>query len=457
MKLKVKEILVIGLRLRFFLISFVLLSVFAATTFIFDRFWLYQQMYNQIDSQLETMASSLVASGLSLELLNNFESTDDLVRDALEDQRVDRTIRLFTPDGRLQFSNEMGSAVDFPLSANRWDIIQVRGRDLRILTLKTDQFILEVGIFLQPLLTKVNHQVRNYTYVLIVIFILATIFSFWISGLIVRPVNELAKTFSILKSEGIDSGDFSKINSDPRMKSLLHLSNNKDDVGKLANDLVSMFHHLNLLHDNHRKDLFFLAHELKTPLAKIVFQVEDLLSQGSIEDDTKQGLKDIREKCREVARFIDDYIRIAALRASRKENLTILAQNIGLVCSDIVNGIFSNEKTRIVLNIKNDFTVFAESAHLQSLISNLIQNALTYSESKIDILVDDQVLKIQDFGDGLPEQVLSHLGEAFNKTSHPKSSGLGLAFVKSVCDLYGWKMFYEHVDGKTTFAIHFFS
>lgn len=103
----------------------------------------------------------------------------------------------------------------------------------------------------------------------------------------------------------------------------------------------------------------------------------------------------------------------------------------------------------------------ASPLHIEQLISNLVSNAIAYSpkDSHIDVSVKNQTLTIIDRGPGIPKSVKDRLGEPFNRggadPTVSKGSGLGLAWVKSICRLYSWEMSVQSSDQGSEILVKF--
>lgn len=414
---------------------------------------MHRELGAQIDSQLETMAASIIASNLSTELLENFEKTDDIIRDALEDQRIDRTIRIFSKEGRLLFSNDMGEYIESEMSLNRWDTIEAVDRKLRILTLETNGYSLEIGVFAEPLLKQFNFNSRVAIAIFSLILLLLTGISFVVARLSISPFQRLHNSFLLLKNKVISEKSFYDSEGSLKIEDLKKFTSQKDEIGELARELVALFEHLFEIRRAYQKDLYFLAHELKTPLAKMVGFAESLQYDKAKSEELSGRIKNL---CKNMAGYIDDYLQIAAVRSQFREKLKLEALNLGPFITELITQQYPEEKSRIRWQEpKISPTIFAEAFHLRSTLTNLIDNALKYSEGSVEIAIDSQSLRILDDGPGVPADNLSRLGEAFNKSNRPDSSGLGLAFVKSLTDLYGWKLDYSRIDQRTQFAISF--
>jgi hypothetical protein len=79
---------------------------------------------------------------------------------------------------------------------------------------------------------------------------------------------------------------------------------------------------------------------------------------------------------------------------------------------------------------------------------------------KVVILEDDPILRnhvckiVRQQGWQCTE-LESRIGEAFNDSGAPGSTGLGLALIKGICDLYEWDLNYTHSEKRTQFQIKF--
>jgi two-component system phosphate regulon sensor histidine kinase PhoR len=108
--------------------------------------------------------------------------------------------------------------------------------------------------------------------------------------------------------------------------------------------------------------------------------------------------------------------------------------------------------------------IIADSLHVTNLISNLIDNAIKYSKGKPQIKI---VLKynkniqiiVKDAGIGIPKEfipkIFDNLFRVPTGNIHDvKGFGLGLTYVKAICDAHKWKIEVQSELGKgTTFHI----
>jgi signal transduction histidine kinase len=109
------------------------------------------------------------------------------------------------------------------------------------------------------------------------------------------------------------------------------------------------------------------------------------------------------------------------------------------------------------------YPVKADSERLREVITNLIDNAIKYTnQGSIDVSLDGNksqvTVKIHDTGMGIPAEEQKHLFEKFYRVNNTATreqggTGLGLYIARSLIEMYGGKIWVESEVGKgSTFA-----
>lgn len=201
---------------------------------------------------------------------------------------------------------------------------------------------------------------------------------------------------------------------------------------------------LKLLENSRKNFVANVSHELKTPLTSIRGYTETLLeSLGSDRELEERFVNKIQQNAIQLQNLIEDLLALSEIESGRQELKT---QSILLdkVFKELVQSFQENlENKSIVLqiNAEPDLAVKAEPAALKQILSNLIDNAIKYSEDSKKILLNaktenDQVsLRVKDEGPGIPAEDLPHIFERFYRVDKARSrelggTGLGLAIVK---------------------------
>ncbi len=120
-------------------------------------------------------------------------------------------------------------------------------------------------------------------------------------------------------------------------------------------------------------------------------------------------------------------------------------------CFNMAAALFSNLTELKIVNDCQGLKVLADSL-LRQLFYNLIDNSLTHGEKVTQIRlhfskgVDEVKLFYEDNGVGIPQANKSRLFEVGFTTG--KGSGLGLALIKRMVEVYGWSIVEEGEEGR---------
>ena len=108
---------------------------------------------------------------------------------------------------------------------------------------------------------------------------------------------------------------------------------------------------------------------------------------------------------------------------------------------------------RISLTIIEDCVLEAHRQYVEQVITNILSNALKYSKDTVFVELKNQSLILRDTGPGIPEKVLARIGEPFNASA--TGTGLGLAWVKTLCDRNSWSFKLDSNASGTTITLIF--
>jgi signal transduction histidine kinase len=132
---------------------------------------------------------------------------------------------------------------------------------------------------------------------------------------------------------------------------------------------------------------------------------------------------------------------------------------------DMLRVLASSKQIAINTHIAADIPPFkGDAAKLGRVIGNLLENAIKYSPRSATIEVSAQVVEgelhvcVDDHGDGIPEDQMSHVFDRFwsGRGASQRGSGLGLAIARGIVDAHGGRIWTESVIGKGstfTFAL----
>ena len=125
--------------------------------------------------------------------------------------------------------------------------------------------------------------------------------------------------------------------------------------------------------------------------------------------------------------------------------------------------LIENKNIELECNIEEDINIISEETYLEIIWSNLISNAIKFTDNNGKIFIsliklnNEIIFKIKDTGCGIDSETGKNIFEKFYQgdTSHSKEgNGLGLALVKKVIDILGGQIKVESEKGiGTTFTV----
>lgn len=188
-----------------------------------------------------------------------------------------------------------------------------------------------------------------------------------------------------------------------------------------------------------------IAHDLRTPLARLRGQLEVCLEnlkekkQQVEEDDLEEALEQIDN----IEDIFEALLRLAKIK-NRESRANFKTLNLKDFANDVVETfgpVVADAGQTLKVQSKDAKSISADSRLLMQLVANLIQNALSYAKDGKEIIfgLDGTTISITDQGPGLHpaehEKVMQPLYQGENSrfgTGH----GLGLAMVKAISDLH---------------------
>jgi len=240
-----------------------------------------------------------------------------------------------------------------------------------------------------------------------------------------------------------------------------HTSN--DEIEELVNTFNFM---LDKLDDSFSKIQRFsndVSHELKTPLTIIRGEIELALRKNRTNIEYKKILISNLEETKVLQELINSLLFLSTTN-DREIKLKFKIIEIDEVITDIISSnrkIIEDKNIEFVFEQFNNTSCNAHSLLLRILIENIIQNAIKYShkDSNIEIYLNNDILKIKDYGIGIKEKDIDNIFDRFYRVDKSRAKGgygLGLSIVKSIASLHNFTInVNSKYDKYTQFCINF--
>jgi two-component system OmpR family sensor kinase len=224
------------------------------------------------------------------------------------------------------------------------------------------------------------------------------------------------------------------------------------EVVPLVTAMNSLIERHQLALETQRRFVSDAAHELRTPLAALQIQIDNLRAR-ELSGPSREIAQDLLDGIRRASYSVNQLMTLVRADASiESEAETVDAQDlIGLIASGFAPVAEAKGVTLTVvpqpaceLNVRAD--------DLRLIVSNLIDNAVRYTRAGGTVsigtqqLEDHLVIEVLDTGCGIPEAALPHLYDRFFRAAPVDidGTGLGLSIAKSAADRSGFVLTIEN-------------
>ncbi|SEE00262.1 two-component system, OmpR family, sensor kinase [Pseudomonas frederiksbergensis] len=215
----------------------------------------------------------------------------------------------------------------------------------------------------------------------------------------------------------------------------IHVARLPAEIAPLAEAVNHLLERLRKALETERSFTANSAHELRTPLAATLAQIQRLRHEAP-EGPLRLRAAKIETSLRELARLSEKLMQLA--KAEGGGLLSETPQDLIPLLAHVVDEWNHNSGHRIELHLPTQTSVYStiDPDAFAILLRNLIENALKYgaADQPVEVSLTDQaLLRVVNGGPPVPEPVLQRLTERFVRgNSETSGSGLGLAIAKTI-------------------------
>ncbi len=213
--------------------------------------------------------------------------------------------------------------------------------------------------------------------------------------------------------------------------------------------------------EDYRKNLMnTMAHDLKSPLMSISGYAENLennMNPGKQEHYAKE----IQSNVQYMNRIIESVLNLSKVE---KEGLRLNKETVNV--AELFNEVQKRYELQLVekkvqVATEGTQTLKADKGLMLQVLDNLLGNAVKYAtpESVVQVALSDKELKMMNACETDLSDVVDKLCDPFVVGSESRSgktgSGMGLAIVKNICELHGYRLKVGYEDGEFFVCIVF--
>ncbi|TQD40612.1 sensor histidine kinase [Haloflavibacter putidus] len=193
------------------------------------------------------------------------------------------------------------------------------------------------------------------------------------------------------------------------------------------------------------------AHELQTPLAIMANKLELLLESENLNAAQSKQIAEILQTLNRLNHLNKALLLLAKIENKQynQEEAITINKVIDKVLNDFEDFI-SYKNLAVKRDYEQDITWHLDKHLAYVLCSNLIKNALFHSSENAEICIQSKQDKLSICNTGSAKALdASVIFNRFTKgANQPKSTGIGLAVAKAICDYYTLQLTYTYLPEK---------
>ncbi len=232
-----------------------------------------------------------------------------------------------------------------------------------------------------------------------------------------------------------------------------------DSVGRLAAAFNGMARHLQRLLAVQREMVSAVAHELRTPVARLRFGLE-MSAEAQTDEARRKYLEGMDGDIDDLDALVDEMLVYSRLERG-SPTLHFQQVDLGALVDQVIGELaplradVSVSRGECTTAADGSCWAEAEPQYLRRALSNLITNAMRHAESRVQVsfTIDGQTvrLEVDDDGPGVPEADWEKVFTPFlrlddSRTRASGGHGLGLSIVRRIIYWHGGRSQLGHSD-----------
>ena len=234
-----------------------------------------------------------------------------------------------------------------------------------------------------------------------------------------------------------------------------------DEIGELVSTINDMSVKIGQAEKTQTEFISSVSHELRTPLTAISGWGETLLTSENLDAETRRGVVIIAREAKRLTGMVEELLEFTRMQDGRftlhVETADILAEFEDTVF------MYGNRLKQEGICLYYDGCeedipeIPCDVARMRQVFLNILDNAAKHGGEgkRIDASIAHEdrfvVIRIRDYGPGIPEEELPRVKLKFYKgSSKARGSGIGLAVCEEIVTMHGGTLTLENAEGGGT-------
>jgi two-component system OmpR family sensor kinase len=393
----------------------------AATSFVLVMF----EIDKFLDTQLQETAINFgTGTGDSLDLSQGTEDEDRLIVRVWDQGGT--LVRSAGPPADLRRPTQSGFS-DIDLGGERWRIYRLRNGQQDVAVAQSGSARREIAA----------RAAMGAAFPLVLVIPLAWLLIGW-------SVN---KTLQGLQSLSQDLG---RRSVDAR--GALALEDAPEEIASLVVAIEGLLARQSSALESQRRFVADAAHELRTPLAALQIQTDNLMA-AALHETTRELVDELGSGVRRVSRLADQLLELARIEGASvrvREEVELLAVITTTLPTYI--SLAETKDIELAIDAERSLKVENDPNAIQKLIGVLLENAIRYSpqgsliEIVLDTVEDYPRINVVDEGPGISTDALPFIYDRFFRAepSGSDGNGLGLAIARTAAERNGIRLSHQN-------------
>lgn len=221
-----------------------------------------------------------------------------------------------------------------------------------------------------------------------------------------------------------------------------------DEIGRVASAYNEMAQTIENLINSREELLRDVGHELRTPITRGLFALEQI--------EPSKAKETLKRSFLELEQLTGELLEIEKLHAT--DNIKSDSFSAETLVLEALSRLSLFDESVVSIEIRTNFTIKGDLVYLALALKNILENGLKYSDKfPIFLEVTADKISVRNHGKAL-EREFSHYLVPFTREESSRTSkgfGLGLNIISKIIAKHGFLLAYDYEEGYHNFSIVF--